>query len=301
MKLLLTGAFKYTDQNLSILKNLGHDIIIHQDEKMPLSIDVSNIEAVICNALFVYNDIKEFNQLKYVQLTSAGYDRVPIEYIKRNNINIFNAHNVYSVPMAEWVTLKILEFYKSSSFFFENQKRRTWEKKRDLLEMKNKTVSIIGYGNVGKEVAKRLASFDMKLIAVDVIRPKCQCVEEFFEINELYSALRQSDVVVLTLPLTKETYHLIDEDALNQIKDQALIINVARGSIIDEKALVKQLKHGRFGGVGLDVFEDEPLQKTSELWNFKNVSVTPHNAFISEGNDERLFSLIVKNLKEIKV
>lgn len=301
MKLLLTGAFKYTDQKLSILKNLGHEIIIHQDEKAPLSIDVSNIEAVICNALFVYNDIKDFNHLKYIQLTSAGYDRVPIEYIKKNNINIFNAHNVYSVPIAEWVTLKILEFYKSSSFFFGNQKNRIWEKKRNLLEMKNKTVSIVGYGNVGKEVAKRLASFDMKLIAVDVKRPNCQYIEDYFDVSELYSALRQSDVVVLTLPLTKETYHLIDEDALNQIKDQALIINVARGSIIEEKALIKQLKYGRFGGVGLDVFENEPLQKTSELWNFKNVSITPHNAFISEGNDERLFNLIVNNLKKTKI
>lgn len=301
MKLLLTGAFKYADEQLSILKNLGHDIIIHQDEKITLSIDVSKIEAVICNSLFVYNDIKDFNQLKYIQLTSAGYDRVPMEYIKQNNIYIYNAHNVYSVPMAEWVTLKILESYKSSSFFFENQKRRTWEKKRDLLEMKNKTVSIIGYGNVGKEVAKRLASFDMKLIAVDVIRPKCQYAVEYFDINELYSALMQSDVVVLTLPLTKETYHLIDEGALNHIKDQALIINIARGSIIDEKALVKQLKNGRFRGASLDVFEDEPLQKASELWNFKNVSVTPHNAFISEGNDERLFSLIVRNLIETKI
>lgn len=301
MKLLLTGAFKYTDQKLSILKNLGHEIIIHQDEKVPLSIDVSNIEAVICNALFVYNDIKDFNHLKYIQLTSAGYDRVPIEYIKKNSINIFNAHNVYSVPIAEWVTLKILEFYKSSSFFWGNQKNRIWEKKRNLLEMKNKTVSIVGYGNVGKEVAKRLASFDMKLIAVDVKRPNCQYIEDYFDISELYFALRQSDVVVLTLPLTKETYHLIDEDALNQIKDQALIINVARGSIIEEKALIKQLKYGRFGGVGLDVFENEPLQKTSELWNFKNVSITPHNAFISEGNDERLFNLIVKNLKKTKI
>src|SRR5690606_16220867 len=119
MKLLLTGAFKYSEEQLDSLKSLGYEILFIQDERVPLEVDVSDVDAVVCNGLFLYNDIKKFKNLKFIQLTSAGLDRVPLDYIKDQGIKIFNARGVYSVPMAEWVVLKILEIYKKSRKFYE--------------------------------------------------------------------------------------------------------------------------------------------------------------------------------------
>ena len=108
MKILLTGAYKYTEGQLSRLKALGADFLYVEDEREELSFDVSAVDAVVCNGLFLYNDIKKFKNLKFIQLTSAGLDRVPAEYIKSKNISLFNARGVYSVPMAEFAVLGTL-------------------------------------------------------------------------------------------------------------------------------------------------------------------------------------------------
>ena len=126
MKLLLTGAFSYTDEQLSILKNSGFEITFVQDECTELSIDVSVFDAVVCNNLFKYNDPEKFSSLKAVQLTSAGFDRVPVGYFASHSISLFNAKGVYSVPMAEWVILKVLEIYKNSAEFYKQQKKKIW-------------------------------------------------------------------------------------------------------------------------------------------------------------------------------
>src|SRR5699024_5630464 len=134
MKLLLTGAFNYTETQFRDLENLGFDITFIQEERKEVSFDVSEFEVVVCNNLFLYNDISKFNNLKAVQLTSAGFDRVPLNYIKENNIQLYNAKNVYSIPMAEWVVLKILEVYKKSKVFWKNQENNIWKKERELFE-----------------------------------------------------------------------------------------------------------------------------------------------------------------------
>ena len=118
-KLLLTGAFKYSREQLSNLEYLGYEIVFVQDERKTLNIDVSDINAVVCNSLFLYNDIKEFKKLRIIQLTSAGLDRVPLDYINEKGVQLFNARGVYSIPMAEWAILKTLEIYKKSRVFYK--------------------------------------------------------------------------------------------------------------------------------------------------------------------------------------
>lgn len=129
MKILLTGAYKYTEGQLSRLKALGADFLYVEDEREELSFDVSAVDAVVCNGLFLYNDIKKFKNLKFIQLTSAGLDRVPAEYIKSKNISLFNARGVYSVPMAEFAVLGTLLIYKKSFFSSAKIKKITFGKK----------------------------------------------------------------------------------------------------------------------------------------------------------------------------
>ncbi|MEL7568504.1 MAG: NAD(P)-dependent oxidoreductase, partial [Clostridiaceae bacterium] len=287
MRLLLTGAFKYNQDQLNKLESLGYEIILVQDERIPLDFDVSDIDAVVCNGLFLYNDISEFKNLKVIQLTSTGLDRAPLDYINEKEIQIFNARGVYCIPMAECVVLKILEIYKKSRLFYKNQELHKWEKQRILFELTDKTAAIIGFGNVGLEIAKRLKAFGVNIISVDIRKIESDYVDESLLINDIDQALEKSEVVVLTLPLTDETRHIIHKDKLDIMKDNAVLINVARGGVIDEAALIEALNGGKFFGVALDVFEEEPLGE-SPLWSFENVIITPHNSFVSDKVNERL-------------
>ncbi len=298
-KLLLTGSFNYSQDQLNKLENLGYEITFVQDERISLDFDVSSIEAVVCNGLFLYNDISKFKSLKVIQLTSAGLDRVPIDYINENGIKIFNAKNVYNIPMAEWVVLKILEIYKKSKEFYKNQEKHKWEKKRDLLELTDKTASIIGFGSVGYEVAKRLKAFDVKVIGVGRRNIESDLLDEYYLIDDIDEVLNKSDIVILTLPLTEETQYFIDKDKIKHMKDNSVLVNVSRGGVIDEAALIEAIQCGKFLGVALDVFEEEPLSKGNLLWDYDNVIITPHNSFESDRINERLSELILSNLRKV--
>ena len=121
MKLLVTGALKCMPSDISLLESLGHTVIFMQDEKGYLPCNAEEIEGVICNGLFLYHDITEFKKLKYIQLTSAGFDRVPVDYIREHDIKIFNARGVYSTPMAEFAISGVLQLYKKSRFFLRTK------------------------------------------------------------------------------------------------------------------------------------------------------------------------------------
>ncbi|ONH01840.1 hypothetical protein BKK45_05085 [Bacillus cereus] len=300
MKLLLTGAFKYSEEQLKQLQLLGYEITFIQDERLPLQIDVSDIDAVVCNSLFLSNDINKFERLKFVQLTSAGLDRVPLSYIKDHGIVLHSAKGIYSIPMAEWVILKVLEIYKNSRGFYEAQFERRWEKCRDIIELTGKTATIIGFGDVGSEIAKRLKVFEVNIIGVGRREIDSDIIDEFYFIDEVEAALRKSDIVILTLPLTEETYHLIDKCKINKMKEKSILVNVSRGAIINEEALIEALRADKFLGVALDVFKEEPLPYNNDLWELDKVIVTPHNSFVSNKINERLFNLIMKNLKSMR-
>lgn len=300
MELLLTGAYKFSKNQIKEIRKLGYNPIFIQDERLPVSIEVDKIKAVVCNGLFLYNDIKKFTSLKHIQLTSAGTDRVPLDYIKENKINIYTAKDVYSIPMAEWVVLKILEIYKSSNFFRKNQQNKNWEKKRDLLELTDKVVAIVGCGSVGLEVAKRLKAFGTAIYAISRSKVKSPYIDKSFTLSELDDLLAKSDIVILSIALTEETRHLFDKNRFKVMKDDSVLINVSRGSVIKEDDLNEVLDDGKFMGVALDVMEKEPLPIDSKLWENDRVIITPHNSFVSDKTNERLFNLIKNNLSMIK-
>lgn len=298
MKLLITGALKITIGQTEQLKNLGAEIFFMQDEKGILPIEPSMIEGIICNGLFLYHDVKKFANLKFVQLTSAGFDRVPMDYCNDKGIKVLNARGVYSIPMAEFAVMGVLSLYKNSKFFFENQKNAVWEKHRGILELCGRTVAILGCGSVGTECAKRFNAFGCKVIGVDIVKVDNVGFDETYLIEDLDKVLHISDVVVLTLPLTDKTEGLIDADKFGKMKDGCVFVNIARGKIVKTDALTKALENKLFGAV-LDVFEEEPLDKNSPLWEMDNVILTPHNSFVSDKNSDRLFMVIMENLEKV--
>ncbi|MGN0661265.1 MAG: NAD(P)-dependent oxidoreductase [Oscillospiraceae bacterium] len=298
MNLLLTGAVNYTNAQIEKLREIGYEITFVQDERIPLEIDCSVFDAVVCNGLFLYNPVEKFTNLKLVQLTSAGLDRAPVEYFNKNNIKLFNARGVYSIPMAEWVLLMALEIYKKSYEFYKQQANRAWKKHRDIAEINSKSVCVVGTGSVGQECLKRFSAFGARTIGVDIVNPKSEYIDEFVLIDNLNEALGKSDIVVLTLPLLDSTRGIINDGRMSAMKNDSVLINVSRGGVINESDLIKWLNKGKFKGVALDVFEEEPLAFESPLWNYDNVILTPHNSFVGDRNCERLFDVIYNNLND---
>ena len=294
MNLLVTGAWSDGKNCIAELEAMGHTVIFMQYEKDELPCSYEWVEGVICNGLFLTHPIEKFTNLRYIQLTSAGFDRVDMDYVKSHGIEIHNARGVYSIPMAEFALCGVLQLYKQAAFFREDQRKHLWEKHRGLLELAGKKVLVVGCGSVGNECAKRFKAFDCKVTGVDLLPREDSLYIEMLPLDKLNNALKQADIVVLTLPLTEQTKYLIDNSKLSLMKDGATLVNIARGAIVNTDALLNHID--RFTGVVLDVFEEEPLNENSPLWDKQNIILTPHNSFVGEGNGERLKEIIVENL-----
>lgn len=298
MRVLLTGGYRYSGTQIQALRSLGLDLVFVDDERVPLEFDASMFHAVVCNNLFQHHDISRFTALKYIQLTSAGLDRVPLDYIRVKGITLHSARGVYSVPIAEWVMAGLLSLYKDSPRFMRQQEERVWLKNRELAELAGRSVCIVGAGSVGREVARRLKAFDTTVTGVDLLAQEAKHFDSVVDIRELDSVLQSSDIVVLTLPLNEATAGLFNAARINLMKPGSVLVNVSRGGLVDERALCNSLVAGHLGGAILDVFEVEPLPQDSPLWEMKDVIITPHNSFVSDKNADRLFDLIITNLTD---
>ena len=181
--------------------------------------------------------------------------------------------------------------------FRYSQKSHLWLKQRDLRELCGKKAVIVGCGSVGLACAKRLKAFDVSTIGINRYKRDIQFVDSVISLAEMDQVLPTADIVIITFPLTNETRGLFDASRISALKDGAVLVNIARGALVDTDALVEELKLKRIYAV-LDVFEEEPLKADSPLWDMDNVIITPHNSFVGEGNGKRMTDLIMNNLEE---
>ena len=294
MNLLITGAWQQAKEYIPTIESKGHRVQFLQFEKDALPCDYEWVEGIIGNGIFLSHPIEKFSNLKYIQLTSAGFDRVPMDYVKEHGIEIYNARGVYSVPMAEYAVAGVLELYKKMRFFHENQKKHNWEKHRGLLELFGKTVVIVGCGDVGIECAKRFQAFGCTVIGVNRTVRKNEVFDRIVPLSDIETVLPEADLVVLTVALTEETRHLMHAERLKRLKSTAILVNIARGGVVETNALINCLPN--LGGAVLDVFEEEPLDEKSPLWDMENVVITPHNSFVGDGNKDRLGVVFLSGL-----
>ena len=293
MNVLVTGAFQLNSEELAALETVGHRVFVHPDERIPVE-QPERYEAVVCNGLFLHSPIERFTSLRLIQLTSAGLDRVPLDYVRAHGIELHNAAGVYSVPMAEFAVCGILQLYKQSRFFTANQAQHKWEKHRGLLELSGKRVCILGCGDVGREIAKRLKAFGCHITGVNRTVRVLSDFDEVLPLDKLAETAAACDILVCCIALTPETRGIVSEEIFGRLHDGAVFVNVARGALADEAALTKWLQSG--GCAVLDVFEEEPLPESSPLWDMENVVLTPHNSFVGDGNRERLWTRIKESL-----
>lgn len=295
--LLLTGCFNYSREQFEQLRQLGYEVYFMQQEKDTLPLCATDIDATVCNGLFLSHDISEFTKLKFIQLTSAGFDRVPVDTIKERNIELYNARGVYSIPMAEWAVFRVLEHYKQSWFFKKEQDNGKWTKHRGLREIAERKVAVIGAGNVGQEVAKRFQAFGAETTGFDIHTNVTPYFDHLILTNQLLNMIGEFDIVVITAPLLPTTKGIISREVLNAMKENAIFVNIARGGLIDEEAMCDVLSSRKDLFAALDVFVKEPLPENSPLWNMENVALSPHNSFVSDGNNRRMFDVMYRNLK----
>jgi phosphoglycerate dehydrogenase-like enzyme len=322
MNLLVTGAWKCTEAEWAALAALGHTLLYMPDESGPLPaclpdgtpVDAAWVEGVIANRLFLTHGLSEFPNLRYIQLTSAGLDRVPAEEIAARGITLRRAEGVYSIPMAEYALWGVLAVYKEAPRMSENQAAHRWEKQARLRELCGKRVLVVGCGSVGSACAERFAAMGCSVTGV-TLHPKAPrrlpaagCRESLFQAllppDSLDDCLPRTDILILSCALSAATCHLIDSRRLALLPAGAVVVNLARGAVADTEALVAALTPSptgaaaHLGGAVLDVFEEEPLPPSHPLWNCPGVVLTPHNAYAGEGNQARLFACIRAGLEE---
>ncbi|HEX6655444.1 MAG TPA: D-2-hydroxyacid dehydrogenase [Candidatus Limnocylindria bacterium] len=237
-------------------------------------------------------------KVEWIHSFSAGVERVATPTVRSRDITVTNARGVFSRPIAEYVVMMCLVIARRLTQLMELQRDRTWQPLRGT-ELGSLTVGIVGYGSIGSEIARLLAPFETKILATrrHPDRGSAESNVELLGTDQLDELLRRSDVVVVAAPLTDETAGMIGAPQLREMKEQAWLINIARGRLIDELALRRALEAGWIGGAVLDVFTDEPLSGESPLYGTPNLILTPHTSWSSDQVVERSVRLFVENLR----
>ncbi len=241
-----------------------HQLILANscDEAMNYVEDVD----VIIGATIPGNIIKKAKKLKLVHAITAGVDKVDLNAIKESNVPLCNARGAYSIPVAEHAIALIMIWELKLLKQLEYAKSEKWHYVLHG-ELTNKTLGIIGYGDIGREIAKRGKGLNMHVLAIK--RNPTSQKDDFLDFlgstKDLAFVLKESDYVVIALPLTRDTYHIISEKELRNMKNNAVLVNISRGAVVDETALIKALKEKWIAGALLDVLEKEPPDPTNPL------------------------------------
>jgi phosphoglycerate dehydrogenase-like enzyme len=240
--------------------------------------------------------IAESKRLKWIQWGYTGLDRLrPFESLWKQFL-ITNTKGIMAETIADYVILSIQLLHREFLRVMKNQANKVWER-WPFDNPRGKTLGIIGLGSIGKEVARRAKFFRMKVIGLVRRSISLDNVDSLFLQTELRKFLGESDIVVLCVPSTPETNGLIGEEAFSWMKAKSYLVNVARGKIVDEEALVKAIKSGHLAGAALDAFAQEPLSPESELWSLDNVIITPHLAGLSRDYPAKVLDLFCENLE----
>jgi len=270
-----------------------------KEEALELAKDVDCLFA----GFFSKELLQGAKKLKWIQSWGAGVERILIPEVVKSRVIVTNAGGIHPTPISEHVIGMMLCFTRRLHVYIRNQTEKKWEQLETwtspmVEELSGKTLGIVGLGKIGTEIAKKAKCLGMRVIATkrDLTSPALTYVEKLVSPADLNQLLAESDFAVLSLPLTKETEGMIGERQLRSMKPTGILINVSRGKIIQENKLVQALKQGWIGGAGLDTFENEPLPENSELWNFKNVIITPHIAGDTPHYAERLTNIFTENL-----
>lgn len=239
-------------------------------------------------------------RLRWIQATSAGVGQLVWRLgLDRTDIIVTTASGIHATPLAEWVVFSMLWFAKDAPRLVADQRAHRWER-FCAWELPGATLGLVGLGRIGSEVARLAKVLGMRVVALrrrGGAELPWGTVDALYPRERLDELLREADYLVLVVPHTPETERMLDRRRLGLLKPNCVLINIGRGQLVDEAALIEVLREGRIRGASLDVFETEPLPAASPLWDMPNVLINPHSASTSYRENERICELFCDNLR----
>ena len=268
------------------------------NNKADLAASIAEIEVI-----FVFRPPREVwsgaRRLRLIQTIGAGVDTLLPASDLPAEVRITNARGIHGAQMSEHALAMILAFAKQLPQVLVNQRMKRWQWFAPL-SLEGKTCSILGMGTIGRLVAERAKQFGMRVIGLQRQPKAFKHADEVLPPEQLQRAVQQADYLVVILPKTPRTLHLLDAKVLADLRPDAVLINMARGGIVDETAVANMLREGRLRGAALDVFAEEPLPESSDLWMVPNLIITPHVAGLVPDYLDRILKIFIDNLKRLE-
>ncbi|HCI80858.1 MAG TPA: D-2-hydroxyacid dehydrogenase [Ktedonobacter sp.] len=307
------------DSLLAQLKQISADLTIERvsarsDEQ--ISDDLWKRVEVLYGFPWMLPKPEQVPNLKWVQLYSAGADRLLTNPLFKTQVMFTTASGVHAIVIAEYVFTMIQTWYRNLPQMLAWQREHHWPSRQEEQSLHNeelfgKTIGIVGYGSIGRHAARIASGYGMRVLAMqhstnhrdsgfvfpNVGDPEGTLPERYYTFDQLHEMLHECDIVVIGVPLTNETRRMFDESAFQAMKNSAFLVNIARGEVCDEAALIRALQTKQIAGAALDVFEQEPLPAESPLWDMPNVFITPHISGINPQYNERAAAIFETNLR----
>ncbi|MEW6243287.1 MAG: D-2-hydroxyacid dehydrogenase [Bacillota bacterium] len=297
MKILSTHELTEEQKNKILHICPGAGIHIERDrERMPEHAEGTEI---LFGGRFDARFLKAAKDLRWIQVTSAGVDRLLFPELVESDITLTNTRGMHARAIAEHVFAMILSFEKHIVKYVLSKEAARWEREQSRM-LWNKTMAVLGLGSIGSQVAKIARAFEMRVVGTVRTPRPIEYADRVYGPDEMSHFLPSADYVVICLPLTGETKGYIGRDELALMKPDALLVNIARGNVVEQEALLWALRSGQIRGACLDVFATEPLPSDSPLWQLQNVLITPHVAGVFEGYMEEAMEVFYENLRRYK-
>ena len=286
--------FKYENKVRFINIQTDSNIIDH----------IKDLHVLLCYQIKKDFFVKASPSLKWIHIGGAGVENSLIPEVINSKVVISNSSGIHADPVSEYVFTAMLYFSKmlnELNIFKKTKVWTQWEIAKKSIQLKGKTIGIIGYGNIGKAIAKKAKAFNMNVIATRRLQKKVESnrfVDKLIPMLDLELLLSQSDFIIISCPLTPQTKNLIKRDQLKIMKNDSIIINIARGEIINEEDLIFALKKDVIGGAALDVYSKEPLDPNSDIFACNNILLSPHVSGNYKNYQRDMIKLFSENLEK---
>ena len=297
MKMLVTTAFQRDPQRLAELEQQHGMQFIVPEKGTPTASLIADADAVY--GQLSADEFVNRKQLRWVQSPSAGVEwlwRVP--GIAETDIMVTNMRGAHAATIAEHTFAMLLTHTRGMRAFEQRQRDHEWGRHELTLSgIKGLTMGIVGFGNIGRAIARRATGFEMRVLAVDAESvPAGEGVEEVWPLSRLNDMCRESDVLTISAPITPGSRGMIGREQLRTLRRGSYVLQMSRGAIVNESALVDALEEGHIAGAGLDVTETEPLPVGDPLWTAPNLVITPHTSASSQLTTDLHWSILSENL-----
>ncbi len=299
MKILLNATLQ-TDQVERIRRTAGEAEVVAAVEKDEVAKHLSEAEVLLTYGVRLDSELMEKTQrLRWVHAMTTGIDKFLTFKLPEKDVILTSSKGIHANQMTEHVFGFMISFMRHFPFYFAQQQNAGW-KKREMGTLAGKTLGIMGLGSIGQELARRAKVFDMKVIGTKKNPEPLAFVDEVLAAVDFRLLIPRVDFLVLLVPYTEETHQLIGRGELSLMKKDAYLINVSRGDVVDQKALIEVLEEKIIAGAGLDVTIPEPLPPDSKLWALDNVLITPHVGGVEPDYTDRVIDIFCKNLEQYR-